>query len=119
MPKEAFAWLARYNRANRFAYQRLADGRSRTYDDTRNRRSEGTDRRSQGNGDERQKQRVLSRCGTFFFLHKLTNDVQHGIHLSLVLSYWVQSFETCRKLLIRRLSSRLKSDIGNSLTSFT
>ena len=55
MPKEAFAWLARYNRANRFAYQRLADGRSRTYDDTRNRRSEGTDRRSQGNGDERQK----------------------------------------------------------------
>ena len=87
MLKETFAWLARYNRANRSSHRLLADCGRRSCNDARNRCSKGTDRRSQGNGDERQKQRVLSRCGTFFFLHELTNRVHHGIHLSLVLSY--------------------------------
>jgi len=35
-------------------------------------------------GDQRQQQGVLSSRGTFFFSHKPTNCVQHGMYLSLV-----------------------------------
>src|SRR5262249_16733524 len=59
--------------------------------------------RNHAKSDERQQQRILcSRC-PLFFLHKLTNDVQHVIHLFLCFVMG-SFFRTISKTFARQLS---------------